>query len=135
MREPVYASVAQLNTYIGVENYLPTEAAKKAAIIQAEGDIDLWVGRSRGYNKTTGLVYDPTDTGTFDAFMVEDLVEATCAQVKYRLTMGDAFFMQSPRSNTTGPDYTQQGIPRLSPESIIALRRHGVIPRYARGRA
>lgn len=135
MREPVYAKVSDLDTYIGVENYLPTEAAKKAALIQAEGDIDLWTGRSRGYSEETGLAYDPTDTSVFDTFMVEDLIEATCAQVKYRLTMGDAFFMQSQRASVQGPDYSEQNVPRLSPETVIALRRHGIIPRYARARS
>jgi hypothetical protein len=134
MRDPVYTTVQALNEYIGIENYLPTEAAKVQAILQAQSDIDLWTGRSRGYNEDTGLVYDPTETSVFDEFMVEDLSEATCAQVKYRLTMGDAFFMESPRASQVGPDYTQQNIPRLSPESVIALRRHGIIPRYARGR-
>lgn len=135
MREPVYATIQDLDDYLEVTNYLPTEAAKKKALLTAQSDIDLYVGRSRGYNSTTGLVYDPTDTTTFDEFMVEDLVEATCAQVKYRLTMGDAFFMESPRGETQGPDYTQTKVPRISPESIVALRRHGIMPRYATGRA
>lgn len=135
MREPVYAKVADLDAFFGVGNYLPTEAAKKKALLEAQGDIDLYVGRSRGYDKTTGLAYDPTDTTRFDEFMVEDLAEATCAQVEYRLTMGDAFFMESPRSETKGPDYTQSKVPRISPKAIVALRRHGILPRTARGSA
>lgn len=132
----VYTTVAALDAYIGVENYLPNKEAKEKAIRQAQEDIDLWVGRSRGYDPKTGLVYDPTDKSVFtDEFMVEDLSEATCAQVKYRLTMGETFFMESPRANTVGPDYTMEGVPRLSPEAVHILRRHGIIPRYARGKA
>lgn len=135
MREPVYAQVSDLDEFMGITNYLPDEAAKKKAIIQAEGDIDLYTGRGRGYNSTTGLVYDPTDTARWDAFMVEDLVEATCAQVKYRLSMGEEFFEESARADTQGPDYTMKGVPRLSPAALTALRRHGVVPRTAVGRA
>ena len=134
MRDPVYAQVSDLDTYIGVENYLPNEEAKKKAILQAQEDIDLYTGRSRGYSESTGLVYDPTETGDLNEFQVEDLVEATCAQVKYRLTMGESLYMESPRAETQGPDFTAKGIPRISPESITALRRHGIIPRYAVGR-
>jgi hypothetical protein len=135
MRAPVYTTVAALDAFIGVENYLPSKEAKEKAILQAQSDIDLWVGRSRGYDATTGLVYDPTDKGVFDEFMVEDLSEATCAQVKYRLTMGESFFMESPRATTVGPDYNMENVPKISPETIQMLRRHGIIPRYARGRA
>lgn len=134
-RDPIYAQVSDLDTYLGITNYLPTEAAKKKAILQAQADIDQWVGASRGYNSDTGLVFDPTNKHEFDEFMAEDLIEATCAQVKYRLTMGDDFFMESPRGEVQGPDYTRSKVPRISPETVFALRKHGILPRYAIGRS
>jgi hypothetical protein len=154
----LYAQPTDLDTYLGNADYLPNVSAKAALIRQAEADIDLYTANSQNDNvfgrKYTPIVSDDViaawqttypslfgvgipiyDNTIMTVFQTNDLIEACCAQCKFRLTVGTEFFEEPMGQSITGPDYSASNIRRLAPVAMQALMRHNIVHRNARGRA
>ena len=125
----IYATKADCLLY--TEGLTVTDdAAFDRLIGRAEKDIDSILG---GWPiGTNGRKFDPAQLSTSQAQQLQD---ATCAQVEYRIEMGEAFFVRGQRSREKGPDFELEGkLPRIGPKVADELRSSGLV-RIMTGRA
>jgi hypothetical protein len=102
-------------------------------IERAEKDVDSVLGEY-AVDEVTGRKFAPADLTTAQANALRD---ATCAQVEYRVEMGERFFTRAQYSETSGPDFTKKGkLPYYAPKLVMELRGSGLVaPRTARASA
>lgn len=84
-------------------------------IERAESDVDRCLGLiARDEDSATARKLNPDD---LTATQVLQLSRATCAQVEYRLTMGEDYFIRPQYESVAGPDYTVTGkLPMIGPK-------------------
>lgn len=109
-----YATVADVNDYIAGGSGIADPDLEKI-ITQAERDIDAASGY-RGPEAT--LIFTPADLGTVRA---DALSRATAAQVEYRLTKGEQFFIEQ-----ASPEQGKRAEPRVGPKAIAELQAAGL---------
>jgi len=105
------------------------DAAFDRKIEKAERDVDRALGLYYGRDDVTGLKIDPTTLTQADA---DVLSRATCAQVEYRIEMGEAFFTRPQFATVQGPDYATTGtLPYVGPAVMRELEQSPRLLRLA----
>ena len=114
---PTYATRADCTTYI--EGLTINDATAFDRLIErAERDVDSAVG-AYPLDETTGMKFTP---GTMTARDKSDLRDAVCAQVEYRLEMGEEFFIRHQYKNVKGPEFETEGqLPKIGPKTWMEL--------------
>lgn len=98
-------------------------------IAKAERDVDRALGLYFHRDETTGLKIDPTTLIQADQ---DVLSRATCAQVEYRIEMGDAFFTRAQFQQAQGPDYATTGtLPYIGPAVVRELEQSPTLLRLS----
>lgn len=93
-------------------------------IERAERDVDNAVG-AVPLDPDTGLKFVPARLTSGDA---RTLMRATCAQVEYRLTMGEDFFIRPQYGKTKGPEFETEGaLPIVGPKTWRELEGSGLL--------
>lgn len=83
--------------------------------LRASRDVDLLLPAATG-PLVGGLKVDPADPD-LDADWLEALKRAACAQVEYRIEMGEEFFARNQYAVTQGPEFTLTGtLPYIGPK-------------------
>jgi hypothetical protein len=131
MADPVYATIDDLRTYMGVsEGELPDDEAT-SLLLKSEADIDRLAGRSWPVDVTTGRRFAaPLGTNVLGlgAYQIERLTEAVCAQAEYRYTVGETFFIEDQPKSVQGPDFTEEGQRSMyGPKARAALGDSGLL--------
>lgn len=110
---PTYATRADCLAFIeGLT--INDDAAFDRLIERAERNIDHALN-TVPVIETTGLKFDPATMLAVDKNKLRD---ATCAQVSYRLTMGEEFFVRPQYQNVKGPEFETEGqLPLVGPEA------------------
>lgn len=110
---PSYAQRADCVDYIeGLQ--VDDPVAFDRLIERAEKDVDQALG-SYPRNDDTGLKLAPLELDTNDRATLRD---ATCAQVEYRLAMGEDFFVKAQFAEVSGPEFSTKGtLPRVGPKT------------------
>src|SRR5205814_1767544 len=81
-------------------------------------------------NSTIGRKVDLT---SLSPLQEQGLARATCAQVEYRLEMGERFFVRAQRKQTSGPDFSTVGkLPYIGPKVRYELAELGLVQTGAR---
>lgn len=121
---PVYATRADCLTYIeGLT--ISDNASFDRLIDRSERDIDHAAGAWPVVDTTTGLKFDPAD---LPAWQTAALRRATCAQVEYRLTMGEEFMAKAQPDQMRGPDFAVVGrLPYIGPKVLRELASGGLL--------
>lgn len=123
--EPRYATALDLELYVqgtSYETQIPTtQAASERAIALAEPDVDHACGNVWMPNQAGDRLWFPlSDLSAAD---VAGLRRATCAQVLYRLEMGDEHFVRAQRERVTGRAFSAEGkLPIVGPQTWRELR-------------
>ena len=79
--------------------------------------------------RVNGLRVDPAAANPEH---VEAVRRATCAQVEYRLEMGEEFFVRAQYAETAGPEFRTKGaLPRVGPKVLEELRSAPSLTSYA----
>lgn len=109
---PTYATAADCESYI--EGLTIDDAAAFDRLIErAEKDVDSALGVYT--TRDDGLKIAPLELATGDRATLRD---ATCAQVEYRLSMGEDFFVKAQYAETQGPEFKTKGaLPRVGPKT------------------
>lgn len=109
---PVYATQTDCTNYIeGLTVSDPVAFAR--LITRAEKDVDSALG-AHSRSDVTGLKLAPLELATADRVTLRD---ATCAQVEYRMTMGEDFFIRPQYAEVDGPEMATKGVlPRVGPK-------------------
>lgn len=113
----LYATVGDVNSYIPGGSGL-TDPELEKVIEAASRDIDRASGY-RGWDEATGLFFTP---GDLSAPRATGLSRAVAAQVEYRLTKGEQFFIEAQRPSQA--DQTRE--PRVGPKAIEELSAVGL---------
>lgn len=114
---PTYATRADCSAYI--EGLVINDTVAFDRLIdRAERDIDSAVG-AYAIDETTGRKFVPT---TMTARNKDDLRDATCAQVEYRLEMGEEFFIRPQYKSVKGPEFETEGqLSKIGPKTWMEL--------------
>lgn len=122
-----YASIAELADYI--EGWTPSAdpAVDERLLQRAQRDVDsacgLWQREDNGLKFGSPKT---TNEKGLSAAQVTALSRATCAQAKYRLHMGEEFFIEA-QVPVQGPDYAStRAIPQIGPETHAELEGTGL---------
>lgn len=127
---PTYATQAECESYI--EGLTVTNTAGFARLIErAERDVDaILIPKPLLAN---GLKYDPTAItttapGYLTAVEKTALARGVCAQVEYRLEMGEEFMVRSQYEAVGGPDFNHRGqLDYIGPKVYRELGRVGLL--------
>jgi hypothetical protein len=123
-----YTTPADVNLYIEGGTGLD-EATLNRYIERAERDVDRSLTQ---YAVTGGLKLVPDDMSVDAAAALN---RATCAQVEYRLQLGEEFFIEHQYQSTSSPDFSTEGkVPRIGPKVFEELTSGGLNPGTAVGR-
>ena len=119
---PTYATAADCSAYIaGLAIDNPAEFDK--LIEHAERDVDSLLTFTPP--RTTALKVDPDDLETWQAGA---LTRAVCAQVEYRLAMGEEFFIRDQHDSERGPAFSVSGkLSRIGPKVLVELGSTGLV--------
>jgi hypothetical protein len=78
-------------------------------------------------HRTTGAAGPKVTPNRLSARQAEGLKNATCAQVEYRLEMGERFFKREQYESESGPDFSVRGrLPKIGPKVVPELVRVGL---------
>jgi hypothetical protein len=121
---PTYATKADCLAYIeGLT--VDDDAAFDRVIERAEDQIDRVLGQE--VPVAGGRKYSGSTLTALEARTREALKRAVCAQVEYRIEMGERFFTRAQHESVSGPDFTTQGkLPRIGPKVWEELRSSGL---------
>lgn len=121
---PTYATTEQVTEYVEGGSGVELPAALDALIERAERDVDRIVG-ARAVDDATGLKFVPATLTTGER---DDLMRATAAQVEYRASMGEDFFVREQFERVTGPEFSTEGtLPRIGPKVWEELAGSGLL--------
>lgn len=113
-----YANEGDLTNYASgtaYDNELNAAPDIDRLIQLAEPDIDHACGQVWAPNPDGGRLWTPADLDPADA---AGLARATCAQVLYRLEMGDEFFVRAQRERISGRAFSAEGkLPIVGPQA------------------
>jgi hypothetical protein len=110
-----YASVVDVRAYAPELND-QTDDAILAEIPKAERDIDWYAGYAGAIDETTGLRFVPLSS--LPLRQAKAITRSTCAQVQYRLYMGQSFTVDEMQySEVQGQDQTVTGAQRVGPQA------------------
>lgn len=110
-----YASVVDVRAYAPELNDQADDAIL-AEIPKAERDIDWYAGYSGTIDETTGLRFVPLSS--LEVRQAKAITRATCAQVQYRLYMGQSFTVDEMQyAEVQGQDQTVVGAQRVGPQA------------------
>lgn len=123
---PTYATPEQVTEYVedsGVA--LPEDPDALARLIErAERDVDRAVG-VHSVDDDSGLKFVPASLSTGER---GDLMRATAAQVEYRASMGEGFFVREQYEKVEGPEFKTEGeLPRIGPKVWEELAGSGLL--------
>jgi hypothetical protein len=103
-----YATYEEVRSYLGVTEDAVSDEDLARPLRQAQEDIDAACGAWGVYD--SGLMfYDTADNEILSDLQRAHLSKATCAQVEYRLTVGDDFLVREQHDATSGPGYGTTG--------------------------
>lgn len=124
----MYATPDEVRDYLGVvERQMPDDTLTQP-IVRAQRDIDIACGR--------WLPYDDTGLKFESSMMIVPLTDAesgalmraTCAQVEYRLTVGDDFMIREQYATQSGPGYGTTGtLKKVTGVAYAALQPYGFL--------
>lgn len=120
----MYATNADVEAWI--EGWVTDDSAALTRLIaRCEADVDLALGPRVAPAAPSGRAYDPADLAPLQADALRD---ATCAQVEYRVEMGEEFFRRPRYEAVTGPDFQTTGrAPWLAPKAARILAGSGLV--------
>lgn len=112
---PTYADKAACEEY--TEGLVVTDDAQFDRVIErAERNVDTLL-TTPGDPDVAGPKLAAADLAAMSARDRERLERATCAQVEYRVEMGEEFFARHQYKGTSGPDFSVQGqLPLIGPK-------------------
>lgn len=118
-----YAQQADVEAYI--EGWVTDDANALARLIRrCELDVDTLLLSFGAPYSTSGLKYSLSDLTMTQA---AGLTRAVCAQVEYRFTKGEAFFIEGQWEKWAGPDFSASGkLPYIGPKVTMELSRLGI---------
>lgn len=121
-----YATPDDVRAWLGNENFTDEQLIRP--ILMAQRDIDAGVGGWEAY-EDTGLKFASGEVNDIlTDFEARCLRDATCAQVEYRLTMGDDFMVQEQYENRSGRDGSVTGtVRKLSSIAYTELSKAGLL--------
>ena len=124
---PTYATQAECQLY--TEGLVVTDAAQFGRIIdRAERDIDQLL-TVPGDSATTGPKLSAADLAAMTPRDRERIKFATCAQVEYRVAMGEKFFSTHQHKSARGPDFSVEGmLPYIGPKVEGELESFAFVP-------
>lgn len=106
-----YATAQEARAYTGQGEEALSDPDAERLIEQAERDVDYACGGF--FNPDTGLMFDlvavAPSTTALTVGQKRALSRATCAQVEYRLAMGEEFFVRPQYELVSGPDFEHRG--------------------------
>lgn len=111
---PGYASTLDLREY-APELATRSEDELNAALLKAERDIDEYAGFVVVLDSGRKFDLDP-DTGGLDISQAAAITRATCAQARFRIYMGPAYFVKEVGYGEVGGDIPVKKPPRYGPE-------------------
>ena len=123
---PTYATKADCVAY--TEGLSSTDDALLNRIIErAERQVDRLLRVD--FRTAVGDGVKVPDLTRLNSRESEALTRATCAQVEYRVKMGETFFSEPDRGKVSGPDFTVEGSApdTIGPEVRNELRRGGLL--------
>lgn len=123
-----YASADDVRAYLGVTPSQLSDDVIEPILRKAQYDIDAAAGGWELY-EDTGLKFASDE---FDDVLTDDqlraLVRATCAQVEYRMTMGDEFMVKEQYESQSGPGYSTTGqLRKVCGAAYTALGQGGLL--------
>jgi hypothetical protein len=133
---PTYTTPDDVNLYIEGGTGLD-EASLNRYIDRAERDVDGVLVQFAQLPTAALKLSDPAvlDGGNADGPRAAALGRAVCAQVEYRLHLGEEFFIEHQYESTSSPDYSTQGrVPRVGPKVFEELRSGQLLPGRTVGR-
>lgn len=102
-----YCTPDEVRTYLGVTQEQLSDESLALPIRKAQEDIDAACGAWTVY-EDTGLKFASDDL-ELDDITLRLLSDATCAQVEYRLTVGEDFLVREQYESQAGPGYSTSG--------------------------
>jgi hypothetical protein len=123
-----YTSADDLRSYLGLtEDQLSDEACAQP-ILRAQRDIDTAAGRWMPYDDTGLKFASATMNVPLTNAEAAALSLATCAQVEYRLTVGDDFMIREQYATQSGPGYGTSGtLKKVCGGAYSALHPYGFL--------
>lgn len=126
-----YTSPDDVRKYVGVTEDQLSDEELIQPIMRAQRDIDAACGGGLAY-ENTGLKFASEDL-ELDDFASGKLSEATCAQVEYRLTVGDDFMIREQYESQSGPGYGTSGkLKKVCGAAYTALGQGGFLQLHGR---
>ena len=124
-----YASPDDVRAYLGVTSDQLSDDVLTRPLVMSQRDIDAAVGGWTAYDDT-GLKFASTELTLTDA-QDQQLRMATCAQVEYRMTMGDEFMVRDQYDSQGGSAFSTVGqLRKVSGASYTHLRQGGFMKLY-----
>lgn len=123
-----YTSADNLRDFLDLTSDQLSDAACAQPIRRAQRDIDVASGRWLPYDDT-GLKF-ASDTMIVPLTDAEAraLSQATCAQVEYRMTVGDDFMIREQYASQSGPGYGTSGtLKKVTGMAYAYLQPHGFL--------
>lgn len=128
-----YASPEDVRKYLNITEDQMSDEILYGPIQRAQEDVDAACGGLVVY-PDTGLKFA---TATIDSLLSDIaalmLMKATCAQVEYRLTVGDDFLIRDQHESQSGPGYGTAGkLQKVSGRTYTYLRQGGFLQLHGR---
>lgn len=123
-----YADPDDVRAWLGLTSTQLSDAVLTRPIILAQYDIDAACGGWAVF-EDTGLKFASDDTNDVLAdWQLTLLTRATCAQVEYRLSMGDEFMVKEQYETQSGPGYSTSGqLRKVAGQAYTFLRQAGLL--------
>jgi hypothetical protein len=122
---PTYATRNDCLSYTaGLTIVAGEEAAFDKLIERAEQDVD----EACGDWPLLPVILRKFDAAALSAVQKEALKRATCAQVEFRITLGDQHFRSAQHAKVRGPEFSVEGqLPRIGPKTMRELAGSGLV--------
>lgn len=123
-----YASADDVRAWLGVTSAQLSDDLITPILRKAQYDIDAAAGGWDLY-EDTGLKFASDEyEDVLTDNQLRALVRATCAQVEYRMTMGDEFMVKEQHESQSGPGYSTSGqLRKVCGAAYTALGQGGLL--------